>query len=221
MDVALSLRTQNYEPPTTNSLMERSTEKQQKRRKERERRKSENDLERRKMALVESITENGDRLMGLIASIVQNRQDAEEVYQDLWIRVFQEWETDKFGETNLLIWQARFMAYDRYRQVARRQVNVIFGDILNTLGKAVPQDAYTREEEIAMKEKLWSEFPGIALDDEIKEILWLHARYEVTYEEIGKMFGHARSTIGDKVKKARRILKEFIIEEENQIQAKS
>lgn len=200
--------------------MERSTEKQQKRRKERERRKSENDLERRKMALVESITENGDRLMGFIASIIQNRQDAEEVYQDLWIRVFQEWEIDVIGETNLLIWQARFMAYDRYRQIARRPVNVIFDDILNTLGKAVPQDAYTREEEIAMKEKLWSEFPGIELDDEIKEILWLHARYNFTYKEIGKMFGHASSTIGDKVKKARRVLNDFINEEENQIQAK-
>lgn len=165
------------------------------------------------MALVESITENGDRLMGFIASIVQKREDAEEVYQDLWIRVFQEWETDKIGETNLLFWQARFMSYDRRRQVAGRPVNAISDEILNTLKQAVPQDAYTRSEEIALKEKFWSEYPGIEIAEEKKEVLWLHARYGFTYGEIEKITGIASSTTGDWIADARRALKDFINQE--------
>ena len=172
-----------------------------------------NDLERKKMALVESITKNGDRLMGFIVSIMNNRQDAEEVYQEFWIKAFKEWSSELIGETNFLFWKACFMAYDYRDKVSRRREHALIEEIFGSPAQAVSQDAYTRSEEIALKEKFWSEYPGIEIAEEKKEVLWLHARYGFTYGEIEKITGIARSTTGDWIADARRALKDFINQE--------
>ena len=150
----------------------------------------------------------------IIASIVQNRQDAEEVYQDLWVKVFQEWEIDKIGEVNLLKWKARLMAIDRYRAIAARPKQLSINDVVHGMRKAIPMDACTSEEEIAFKKKFWSEFPGLELDDEKKEVFWLHARYGFTYAELKEKLGLSTSTTGGWIEKAREALQNYLNEED-------
>ena len=71
-------------------------------------------------------------------------------------------------------------------------------------------DAYTDAEEIALKEKFWSEYPGIHLTGEQKEVLWLHARYGFTFAEIEEKTGVSSSTACDWVAHGRDCIAKFI-----------
>ncbi len=61
-----------------------------------------------------------------------------------------------------------------------------------------------------MKERFWQGFPNVDLTDDQKHVLWLHARYGFTYQEIEAQLGIPSSTIGDWISQARKKLAAYL-----------
>jgi len=165
--------------------------------------------ERRVVAVKESIDQYHSYLRHYLFNMTRQWQDAENLLQDLWKYVLLRFDEDQIGSLPLLRRKAYQLFIDHYRRIVRR------GEALSDtppeqMTKPMMTEAYSESEESALKEKFWSEYPGIALDEKQKEVLWLHARYGYTYKEIEEKTGIAGSTACDWIAHGRRCLSEFI-----------
>ncbi|MFD2257707.1 RNA polymerase sigma factor [Luteolibacter algae] len=166
-------------------------------------------FERRKVAVKQSIDEYHGYLQNYLYGLTRQWQDAENLLQDLWQYVLLRFKEDQIGSLPLLRKKAYQLFIDHYRRMVRR------GETLSDsppepVTRPMTPDAYTDAEEIALKEKFWSEYPGIDLTEEQKEVLWLHARYGFTFAEIEEKTGVSSSTACDWVAHGRDCIAKFI-----------
>ncbi len=164
----------------------------------------------RRLAAVTSAVENYHAyLLDYLYRMTRQRQDAENLLQDLWRHVLLHFDEDKIGALPLLRRKAYQLFIDHYRRQVRR------GEFITdeTPEVAVQPDrfaAFTDKEENNLRKKFWAEYPDIALTEMQKEALWLHARYGFTCKEVGERLGQAASTIGDWIALGRKKLSEAI-----------
>lgn len=164
-------------------------------------------FERRVAAVSLSVDDYHTYLMEYLHRLTRQWQDAENLLQDLWRHVLLNFDEAHIRSLPLLRRKAYQLFVDHYRRNVRR------GEILSDEVPEVPVQpdsftASTPEEEEAMKNRFWSEYPGIDLTAQQKDVLWLSARYGYTYKEIEARTGIASSTVGDWIAIARAKLTE-------------
>jgi RNA polymerase sigma factor (sigma-70 family) len=166
-------------------------------------------FERRVAAVSQAVDDYHTYLLNYLFSLTRQWQDAENLLQDLWRYVLLNFDEDKIHALPLLRRKAYQLFIDHYRRQVRR------GEVLSDEIPEVPVQQpnfapFTEDGEAALREKFWSEYPGIDLTEKQKEVLWLHARYGFTFKEVADRMGEAASTVGDWVALARKKLAEMI-----------
>ncbi len=166
-------------------------------------------FERRVAAVSQCVGDYHTYLLNYLFSLTRQWQDAENLLQDLWRYVLLNFDEDKIHALPLLRRKAYHLFLDHYRRQVRR------GEVLTDEMPEVPVQQpnfapFTEDGEAALREKFWSEYPGIDLSEKQKEVLWLHARYGFTFKEIEERIGVAASTVGDWIVLGRKKLAEII-----------
>jgi|GEM_PF-1016922 len=164
---------------------------------------------RRLDLVTEAIDLHHTYLQGYLYRLTSQWQDAENLMQDLWQHVLLHFDEDKIRMLPLLrrkAWQI-FVDFHRARQ---RRGEVVTDAVPEQAITHVSREAYTQREEQSLKDVFWSGFPGIDLDDEQKEVVWMHARYGFTFKEIEEKLGVPSSTACDWIALARERLAEFL-----------
>lgn len=154
------------------------------------------DFDRRMTRVMQSADLHHTLLLDYLGRLTRQRQDAEDLAQELWRYVLLHFKEDQIGCLPLLRRKAYQLFIDLYRTRQRRRENLT--DAMPDLpAPMVRENRFSETEEAALQERFWREFPGVDLTAPQKEVLWLHARYGFTYKEIETRLGVAASTVGD------------------------
>lgn len=172
-------------------------------------------FERRLAAVTRAVDDYHGYLLDYLHQLTRQRQDAENLVQDLWRHVLLHFDEGKIGCLPLLRRKAYQLFIDHYRKLVRR------GEVLTDKLPDAPVhhpdfNGATEAEDAALRERFWSEYPGIDLTEDQKAALWLHARYGFTYKEIEDRAGFPASTVGDWIALGRQRLAAFINHEAGQ-----
>lgn len=165
-------------------------------------------FERRMRAVGQSVDDYHAYLVDYLYRLTGQWQDAENLAQDLWRYVIVHFDEDGIRSLPLLRRKAYQLFIDHYRRLTRRG-EILSDNLPETPAPQTPND-FTDEGETALRERFWSDYPGIELTDAQKEALWLHARYGFTCKEIEAILSVPSSTVGDWIKLGRARLAERI-----------
>lgn len=101
------------------------------------------------------LTEYGPAVFRMVQRIVQRREDAEEVYQDVFVKALRGIETFAPQKATLKTWLCRIAYNESLNFVRRLKPNLVYMDDSNLLSDAteVPEDAPFNEETIALLER--------------------------------------------------------------------
>ena len=165
--------------------------------------RSDEDFTRRTELVEQSVRDNHTYLLHYVHGMVGQWQDAENIVQDLWRYVVVHFEEHNIQRRSVLFEKARLLVIDHYRASQRKPVSGAVELEEHHMPK-MPQEAYTEAEEARLKIAFFESYPALNLTELQKEVLWLHARYGFTYEEIKTMTGKSVSTIGDWITLGRR-----------------
>lgn len=141
-------------------------------------------------------------------------QDAEDLLQELWRYVLLHFPEDKIDSLSLLRRKAYQLFVDHYR-AAKRRPEIITDELPELPVSGEHQAVITDAGEAELKERFWREFHGIELSDAQKDVLWLHARYGQTYQEIERHLGVPASTVGDWIALGRERLADYLNNPQN------
>jgi len=161
------------------------------------------EFERRLSLINEAVDKYHVYLVSFVEGICKNHQSAEDIMQEVWIFVLNKFEESKITCLPLLRRKAWQKSIDHYRSQQRRKETSTDELPEVPVSPAHNSEPHSEEEEKEFERSFWSEFPGIDLSTKQKQILWLHARYGLSYKEIEAKTGIATSTIGDWIKLAR------------------
>lgn len=163
---------------------------------------------RRMEAVTASVNDFHTYLLDYLHRLTGQWQDAENLAQDLWRYVLLHFEESQIHALPLLRRKAYQLFIDHYRRQTRR--GEVLSDELAETPAPPPANDFTDANETALRERFWSEYPGIELTDAQKEALWLHARYGFTCKEIEELMSVPASTVGDWLMLGRKRLAERI-----------
>ncbi|MCH6256792.1 sigma-70 family RNA polymerase sigma factor [Puniceicoccaceae bacterium K14] len=167
-------------------------------------------FERRLKLTDKSIDLNHAGLFNFLKRLTGNHADAEDLIAKLWKIVLLKFPEDQIMSSPLLYAKARQVFYDFYRDRTRRG-EIILSDVPETtVVHHLSQEAYSDEEEAALKDRFWEQFPGISLTEMQKEVIYVYARYGYTYQEIEDILGVPSSTVCDWVALARKLLSKYV-----------
>jgi RNA polymerase sigma-70 factor (ECF subfamily) len=179
-------------------------------------------VERDEQAFGEIVRQYGDKVFSLIYRMLGNRQEAEDVAQDVFITVFKT--IDSFrGEAKFSTWLLRIAANhakNRIKYLARRATDKGGLDeapeaAMADLGKA-PAQAHVSSPEAALEaaERGTALEQAIAsLDEDHRLVLVLRDIEELAYEEICEITGLPEGTVKSRIHRARLALKERLARE--------
>lgn len=148
-------------------------------------------------------------LQDYLYRLTRQWQDAEDILQELWRYVLLYFPEEKIDSISLLRRKAFQLFVDHYRKVKRRP-EILTDELPELPVSGEHQPSITEAGEAEMKERFWREFHGIELSDAQKDVLWLHARYGQTYQEIERQIGVPASTVGDWIALGRERLTEYL-----------
>jgi RNA polymerase sigma factor (sigma-70 family) len=141
-------------------------------------------------------------------------QDAEDILQELWRYVLLYFPEEKIGSLSLLRRKGYQLFVDHYR-AAKRRPEILSEELPEIAGRSATQTSFSDAGEAELKQRFWAEFHGVDLTEEQKNILWLHARYGLTYQEVEQKTGVPSSTVGDWVALGRARLAEYLNDNTN------
>jgi RNA polymerase sigma-70 factor, ECF subfamily len=176
--------------------------------------------ERDEAAFQEMVVEHQHRVFNLVFRMLGNREEAEDVAQEVFVTVFKS--IDSFrGDSKFSTWLYRIAANqckNRLKYLGRRSYkaqSAIDGDNEHLLDGAPPStlrphidgpDAVFEGREL---EKLVQD--GIAtLDDDQRQVLLLRDVEDLSYDEIREVTGVADGTVKSRLHRARTALKEYL-----------
>lgn len=155
---------------------------------------------------LDSLSNSFDRhhvyLQNYVFGLTQNWADAEDLMQVLWRHALLHLPEQYIGQLGILRRKLYQLFVDRYRSVVRRK-ETITDEVPETQFNSESVEAYSDEEEEILKERFWSDLSGIELTDTQKDAVWLHGRFQYTYQEIAEKIGVPKSTICDWIAVAR------------------
>lgn len=166
-------------------------------------------FERRMALVMEAVDLHHTHLVDYLWRLTRQRQDAEDLTQNLWRYVLLHFPEGKITCLSLLRRKAYQLFVDHYRAAVRRR-EVLTDEVPDIPLTAPREAAYSETAEKELQGRFWSEFEGIELSAQQKEVLWLHARYGFTYQEIEARLGIASSTVGDWVHLGRQRLAAYL-----------
>ena len=172
-------------------------------------RAAEAEFDRRMELVMTSVDLHHLHLRDYLFQLTHQFQDAEDLVQELWKYVLHNFPEDKIGSLSLLRVKAKQLCLDRWR-AAKRRPQIATDEIPEVVESVSRELAFSDAEEGRLKERFWQEFYGIQLSEPQKEVLWLHARYGFTYQEIEQQTGVPSSTVGDWIAKGRHMIAEYL-----------
>lgn len=168
------------------------------------------EFDQRLRLVEEAIDRHGSYLQQYLYGLTKQWQDAENLFNDLWVNVLHRFPKDKITHVGFLRRKCFQLFVDQWRRSKRNPVTTV-EDPPDHAAPLGPGEAFTGEEEAAFKERFFSEY-AVDLTPQQKDALWLHARFGYTYVEIAEKLGIPPSTIGDLIKHARKIFAEHLNE---------
>lgn len=169
------------------------------------------------------------KVLGLAYEIVRNREDAEDITQETFVKAFLSLGSFK-GQSSFYTWLYRIgynMSVDFKRKLNRRGgVHVEFKETLRSSGKRSdsessgeriqdvltgqsegPQDALLRKETAAKLRDVFKE-----LSDEHRAVMTLREIDGLSYEEIAEITGIPRGTVMSRLHYARKMMQKSLAE---------
>jgi len=144
-----------------------------------------------------------NRLMNVISRMVGSTEEAEDIVQETFLRVYQH--RDSFDFKHCFSTWIYTIALNLGRNELRKRKRFKFLDIFDLQGK---------ESEIAVEMKLPSNLPGAienaltSLPEKYKSAFMLRDVQELPYEEIAKIMNIPLGTVKSRVNRARAMLRE-------------
>lgn len=174
-------------------------------------------------AFNEIIARYRDLIFGRVYGLLKNRQDAEEITQDTFLRAHRGLENFR-GDSSLSTWIyqiATNLARNRYWYWFRRKrdrslsIDASFGeDSEFSLADVLPSEAETPQEELLTQEFVDKVAEKMELLSEAhRDILLLRNRDNLSYEEIAERLGISLGTVKSRIARARDNLKELMGED--------
>jgi len=175
--------------------------------------------ERDESAFVEIVGLYRDKVFGLIVRMVGNREEAEELAQEVFITVLKSIDTFR-GESKFSTWLYRIASNhtkNRMKYLQRRAYKVT-GELDDAAERAVargesPGSPQHRSPESAMAGAQIARVVQAAiaeLDEDHRELVVLRDMEELSYEEIVQITGLNEGTVKSRLHRARTALKELI-----------
>jgi RNA polymerase sigma-70 factor (ECF subfamily) len=165
------------------------------------------------MAFREILRSQGDRIYGYAFHFLRNRQDAEDVTQEAFTRLWRQCGVgDDRGRTAWLLRVTRNLCIDlaRRRQAHGRRLSALAWEQEGSspAAAASADDPLATAARSEMKADLAAALAQ--LPSEMSELLLLHYREGLTYREIGSIVGAKSATVKVRVFRAREKLRDLI-----------
>ena len=167
-----------------------------------------NDLRRQKPAgLGRLFAEHGPTVFRMVQRIVPGREDAEEVYQDVFVKALRAIETFDPKKATLSTWLCRIAFNESLNFVRRRKPNLVYMDDskLGSDSFEVQEDAPLDEEIIKQLEKALSLLPPHE-----QAIISMFYYEERSLADIAYVTGSIPSTVGSQLSRIRKKLYRII-----------
>ncbi len=167
-----------------------------------------NDLRRQKpAALGRLFAEHGPTVFRMVQRIVPGREDAEEVYQDVFVKALRAIETFDPKKATLSTWLCRIAFNESLNFVRRRKPNLVYMDDskLGSDSFEVQEDAPLDEEIIKQLEKALSLLPPHE-----QAIISMFYYEERSLADIAYVTGSIPSTVGSQLSRIRKKLYRII-----------
>ena len=176
--------------------------------------------ERDEQAFKEIVRLYGDKVFSLIYRMLNNRQEAEDVAQDVFITVFKTIESFR-GEAKFSTWLLRIAANhskNRIKHLARRPTEGADPDDVSQVRAMPDRPAPPVQAQIDAPDKMLEaaqtnaliEQAIAALDEDQRLLVVLRDVEELSYEEIGEITGLPEGTIKSRLHRARTAIKEWV-----------
>jgi RNA polymerase sigma-70 factor (ECF subfamily) len=177
-------------------------------------------VERDEQAFAEIIRQYQDKVFSLIYRMLGNRQEAEDVAQDVFITVFKTIESFR-GEAKFSTWLLRIAANhskNRIKHLARRPTEGVDPDDVSQVRSMPDRPAPPVQAQISEPDKMLEaaqtnaliEQAIAALDEDQRLLVVLRDVEELSYEEIGEITGLPEGTIKSRLHRARMAIKEWV-----------
>ena len=153
------------------------------------------------------LTEHGPMVFRMVQRIVPGREDAEEVYQDVFVKALRAIETFDPKKATLSTWLCRIAFNESLNFVRRRKPNLVYMDDskLGSDSFEVPEDAPLDEEIIKQLEKALSLLPPHE-----QAIISMFYYEERSLADIAYVTGSIPSTVGSQLSRIRKKLYRII-----------
>jgi RNA polymerase sigma-70 factor (ECF subfamily) len=176
--------------------------------------------ERDEQAFAEIVRLYGDKVFSLIFRMLGNRQEAEDVAQDVFITVFKTIETFR-GEAKFSTWLLRIAANhskNRIKHLARRPTEGVDPEDVSQVRSMPDRPAPPVQAQIDAPDKILEGAQTKALiqeavadlDEDQRLLVVLRDVEELSYEEIGEITGLPEGTIKSRLHRARMAIKEWV-----------
>jgi RNA polymerase sigma factor (sigma-70 family) len=167
---------------------------------------AEEKFSRRMELVMESIDLHHTCLLNYLRSLA-GHHNAEDILQELWKFVLLQFPENKIGCLPLLRRKAYQLFVDDYRKNVARSKTLEKAKV--EIGDDEAKYVYDEANEDRLRTRFWQEFP-VQLTEQQKDVLWHHARYGMTFQEIESKLGVKASTACDWVKLGREQLKQYL-----------
>lgn len=168
------------------------------------------DFDARLKLVEQAIDEHGSYLLSYLKSLTKQKEDAEELFDDLWIWVLNKLPEDRIFHVGVLRRKAYQLFVDRWRKQKRNPVFAV-EDLPDVSSPDTQSEALTDEEEEQFKIRFFSEY-DVNLSEKQKHVLWLSARMGYTHREISDLIGIPASTVGDWLLQCREAFADYLNE---------
>lgn len=168
------------------------------------------------------VRDNWDKVFSRVYSLLKNREDAEEVTQDTFMRAQMGMGSFR-GDCSMSTWLHRIatnLARNKYWYWWRRKRDVSMSmdaplndESNSTLADIIPSDALTPIDSAESSE--FSEILPRAiskLEDKYAEVLILRSQYDMSYEEISKKLNITVGTVKSRLSRAREQLRAELLQ---------
>jgi RNA polymerase sigma-70 factor (ECF subfamily) len=176
--------------------------------------------ERDEQAFADIVRLYGDKVFSLIFRMLGNRQEAEDVAQDVFITVFKTIETFR-GEAKFSTWLLRIAANhskNRIKHLARRPTEGADPDDVSQVRLLPDRPSPPVQAQIDAPDKILEGAQTNALiqqaiadlDEDQRLLVVLRDVEELSYDEIGEITGLPEGTIKSRLHRARMAIKEWV-----------
>ncbi len=156
-----------------------------------------------RLSVEEAFRQYGDRVFSAAFSICRNREDADDVVQDTFLK-YHTRKTDYIDEAHLKAWLLR-VAINRARDILGafwRRNRVSWEDYMDELEFAEPEDRSLFEAVMRLPEKY-------------RIVIHLHYYEEYSIEEISDALHSTPGTVKSQLSRGRKLLKSMLTEDGN------